>query len=182
MGDDPLKSRGVTHPLLKVHDNIMQLNSWLPERAEVVAVNFPLQRSFKEFDIEDKLDVVLARRVLNSRATEVEVIILDDGLTRSNDKDLGSTLRAQLGSAYVRREFTSASTTIKTILLNVYHNERKEITLSRDQKMNYPRIIKGLVTSISNKHVYPRASYDTCKYCCFTYCLWRQSKKNVLTL
>lgn len=173
MSNDPSVVIKDTKALIVAHENVLNVNRLLGEGDELVAINYPVERSLLKNTIKDSIDMIVLKHQPKAQ-TYVELTYFDTSESKTDEKDLGILLRANLGYGIVSRELVSNFTEVKCNVLNVMSNKKTEITLERGQRWNYHRVIGSLIKGIEADIYYPRASKGACDHCKWgTVCNWK---------
>ena len=141
---------------------------------EVAIINMPYQKVLRECVIEDVVDLVLVKPVKNRRATQVEIIIVDNDIQSPSRTNFISRSRAAMQEIFVRRELIGHNNVIvKTSIVNLYRNKIIPISLAKEHRVNYKAHLNSIAQSIKAKCSYPNPSKDVCKRCMFQKkCTW----------
>lgn len=166
----------VTEVLLKAQDRAINLHKLFSTRDEVAAVNMPIERSFRDLTVRDTIDAIIVSKTFRGRATSVELIVLDSGLENPSNQSFVARVRAMLAITYSHRYLLDYKAPLKSYILNVYNGTRREISLHKDHRFNYSKLLQNIQHGIDNKVFYPRPSEETCKYCVYRKrCKWSNS-------
>lgn len=161
--------------LIAAHDSVLKMPSLLNPTDELVAVNYPLERTIRGITVQDEVDLIFLRHP-PSKESYVEMIYLDTSLRMPNEADFGFLLKANYGYSVVQRELIGSSIQVRCTILNVLTNKRIEISFKEEQRFNYQRLISNLSKGIENEIFYPRPSFGACDTCTFKQtCSWRIS-------
>jgi len=152
--------------LVRSYDKLQTFKSWIPRGGEVAVANMDISTSFKEFDLEDKIDLLLVVKSPSSTKTKLQLFIVDNSLNRSASKSFGARLRAKVQTAFIKSELASRDVHIETYILNLYREEKVDINLLTEHSMSYRKTIVSLVDGVNMKFKYPHPS-DICFECIF---------------
>jgi CRISPR/Cas system-associated exonuclease Cas4 (RecB family) len=139
---------------------------------EIIATKYPIERSIRGFVVKDSVDVIVLKSNGPKKPKTLELYQLTTQLSKDTTVTFFDTLKALLSISMIRRDF-SLDIPVKCIVLNTLNLQKKEITLEKKHRVNYPRIISSIVKSIENDVFYPRESKETCANCIFkNKCIW----------
>lgn len=163
----------VTQVLLKAQDRAINIHKLFSVRDEVAAVSMPIERSFRDLTVRDTIDAIIVSKTFRGRATSIELLVLDAGLENPSNQSFVARVRAMLAITYSHRYLLDYKAPLRSYILNVYNGTRREISLSKDHRFNYSKLLRNIQHGIDNKVFYPRPSEETCKYCVYRKrCKW----------
>lgn len=155
--------------LIQAHDLVLNADKILGPKDELVAVSYPVERTFKESLIKDTVDLIVLRRPKNE-PPYVNVMFINIKGELPNDFNL--LLRAHFGYSVVLRELAKDLKVVCTVL-DVLSNKTSVISLKPNERVAYVRIINSLILGIRSKVYYPRPSNGACETCTFrSVCAW----------
>jgi len=158
--------------LIQAHEKIVRLPELFNDQQEIAAAGFPLERVVRGNLITDSADLI----ILNRQRPEltVDVYYFDTSSKKNTEEDFGVQLRANFGMSSVRRDLRHDFVSSRVFTYNILGEYQKEVKMPMIQRMNYPRIIAGLVRAVDAKAYYPRPSNGACNSCMFNQiCSWR---------
>lgn len=139
---------------------------------ELVATNFPIERVFKIESGNCKINSLQDLIFYDHSKNIVKFVTFVDS-SQYTDNLFGSTLKSCFNFVQLKRDLLGEDTIIKHYILDVFSIKETEVILDQSHRLNYPRVLKSIVTSIENKVFYPRASHSACASCEFkNKCNW----------
>lgn len=171
--DLELQMTRTTNLLVKAQDAILRIEDMLGSSAEIAAVNFPTEMKVRDKIVTDHLDLVVTNQISKNQKV-VELYFFDESLHMEAGNDFGVLMRATTGVSSAKKDLVGYSTPVKCYLLNVFTLERREIKLSKEHRVHYPRLLSNIVSGVDANAIYPRSSYESCKQCLFkNICTWK---------
>lgn len=166
-------SKKITTTLLRAHEKVLDINSWIPSGHQVAVAEMPFERRIRDIVVSDTVDGIIIKKLKRQNISVAELWIFDDTINGVANHDFGATLRALLGYSYVRKTLIDSRTQLTCHIVNVYHGTKRELSLSKEQRINYPRILRDIAESIESDIFYPHSSRNNCEHCFFSdECHW----------
>jgi hypothetical protein len=166
-----------TKSLVDAHSLVVNIDKFLNPSDELVAALFPLERNIGQHIVKDESDLIIFRHP-PKKESYVEIVYFDIS-NRDDPVDFNLLLRANFGLSVVTRELMGEALTIKSTLYNLLSGKITEITLSREHRFNYQKLIRNIINGIEAKVYYPRPSYGTCEHCSYSNnCSWKINEKD----
>ena len=169
-------SIGNVENISQAYDAVAKFRQHLPKGSEVCLVNMPYVKSFKDFDIKDTVDIVFVHKLGKTNATEIEIVTIDSDITRPSRTSLLSRVRSMMQEVMVRRELASHDVKIRSSILNLYTGNKQSVSLAREHRLNYRRILRQICSAMSDGADYPTPTKYNCARCVFSRsCTWSDS-------
>jgi len=165
-----IKTKQVVNDLAQAQQVVMDIDNIFAKNSDIVAVNFPIERTIRGYTITDNIDLILQH---TKPEPYLQLIYFDTSINKNTNKSFDTSLRACVGYSAVHRDLVSYSTDVRVTKLHLLSGKASGLVLSRDYKVNYPRIISNLCKQMESRNTYPRPSAIFCKNCVFNNnCHW----------
>jgi hypothetical protein len=171
--DLELQLTRTTNLLIKAQDSVLRIDDMLGSSAEIAAVNFPTEIKVRDKIVTDHLDLVVINE-LSKKQKVVELYFFDESLHMETGNDFGMLMRATTGVSSAKKDLIGYSMPVKCYLLNVFTLEKREIKLTKEHRVHYPRLLSNIVSGVEANAIYPRSSHESCKQCLYrNICTWK---------
>lgn len=156
------------------YDSLHYFKEVCSRENEVALINMPYIKVLKECIVKDVVDLAIIKPVKKSKATQLEIIIVDTDIQSPSRTNFISRSRAAMQEIFVKRECIGHNNIIvKTSIVNLYKNKIIPITLMKEHRVNYKKHINSIALAIKSNCSYPNPNKNICKRCMFqNKCVW----------
>lgn len=153
----------------EARESIFNIESILEKNYEIVATNYLIERSFKDYTITDIVDLIF----YNKKENIIEVIYLDTSYYKNSSIDFSTVLRMCIANSVLRRELIGYESNLRYTQYHMISQQKYNVKLLREYKINYLKIIKSTCKSIDMSFYYPKTNKDSCRNCLYNNdCAW----------
>jgi CRISPR/Cas system-associated exonuclease Cas4 (RecB family) len=169
------RTKHLSDTILKAQKNLSNIDSLLEKDFQIAAVAFPYERAVGSIVVADTIDLISVNKLRGDNGTtEVNIVVLDTTDTNASSNLFAVRMRALMSLAYARRDLLGSDLNINTKVVNFLSGSHKNVSLSREHRFNYPRLLKSIAKNIEDKNFYPTSVASVCKTCVFRMdCQWR---------